>query len=169
MAGIAVYGSVGARQWEPIVVLLHILNCDLPSSNGVALLAIGAQLALVDVGMAVLAALTNIRENHLHVTGGAGHRSVHATQGITGLIVIELGNGPDRLPPIGGMAVLAGKSQIAMRTVRAFGGLRLRASRECGNRKSYDGSESCCNPSAHDLHLAFVLYPKIRKTLPKTN
>src|SRR5215469_8203428 len=130
VAGVAIDGSVGASQWESIVVLLHILNCDLPSSDGVALFAIGAQLALVDVGMAVLAALTDIRENHLYVAGRAGHRSMHAAQRIPCLVVIELGNGPDRLPPIRGMAVLAGKSQIAVRTVRAFGGLRPRASGE---------------------------------------
>ena len=55
------------------------------------------------------------------------------------------------------MAVLAGKSQIAVRAVRAFRGLRSRASRECGKHKRQDDSQSGWNPSAHDLHLAFVL------------
>ena len=91
------------------------------------------------------------------MTPGAGHGSVHAAQRITGLIVVELGNGPDRFPPISGMAVLAGKSQIAVRAVCAFGGLPSRASREYGKHNSQDDSESCGNPSAHDLHLAFVL------------
>ena len=54
------------------------------------------------------------------------------------------------------MAVLAGKSQIAVRVVRAFRGLRSRASRECGKHRQ-DDSQSGWNPSAHDLHLAFVL------------
>jgi len=117
-------------------VLLHILDRNLPSPHRVTLLAVGAQLALVNIGMAILAALTDVRKNHLHVTAGTGHGSVHAAQRITGLIMVELGNRPDRLPATRGMAVLAGKGQIAVRAVRALGGLRSRASREYGKRKN---------------------------------
>jgi hypothetical protein len=56
VASVAVDGSVGARQREAIVVLLNVLNRDLPSPHSVALLAVGAQLPLVNVGMAILAA-----------------------------------------------------------------------------------------------------------------
>ena len=136
VAGVAVDGGVGASQWEPIIMLLHVLDRDLPPSDSVALLAIGAQLALVNIGMAILATLSNVRKNHLHVTPGAGHGSVHAAQGITRLIVVELGDRPDRLPATRAMAVLAGKSQVAVRAVCAFGGLRSCASREYGKRDS---------------------------------
>ena len=56
VAGLAVDGSVGAGQREAIVVLLNVLDPDLPSPHGVALLAVGPQLPLVNVGMAILAA-----------------------------------------------------------------------------------------------------------------
>ena len=135
VAGIAVDRSVSTRQREPIVVLLHVLNGDLPSPHRMALFAVRAQLALVNIGMAILAPLTNIAENHLHVTRGAGDGSVHATQGIARLVVIEFRNGANWLPVARGVAVLARNSQISVRTVRAFGRLRSRASRERGKRK----------------------------------
>ena len=59
VAGIASDGCVGTGQREAIVVLLHIFNRDHPSANRVALLAIRAQLALVNISVAVLAALTD--------------------------------------------------------------------------------------------------------------
>jgi hypothetical protein len=124
----------------------------------VALLAVGAQLSLVNISVAVLAALTNVRENHLHVARGTCHGSVHAAQGITGLIVVELGNGPDRPPPTRGMAVLAGNRQVAMRAMSPFVSLRSDASPKCGKCKKHDENEFRRNPSAHDLHLAFVLF-----------
>ena len=135
VAGIAVDRSVGTRQRKPIVVLLHVLSGDLPSPHRMALLAVRAQLALVNIGMAILTPLSNIRKNHLHVTRGAGDGSVHATQGITRLIVIEFRNRANWLPVARSVAVLAGNSQISVRTVRAPGRLRSRASRECGKRK----------------------------------
>jgi hypothetical protein len=47
-------------------------------------------------------------------------------------------------------------------TMRAFGGLRLCTYRKSGKRKKQDENEFRCNPSAHDLHLAFVLLPRIK-------
>jgi len=63
----------------------------------------------MDVGMAVLTTLTDVREHHLHVTGSASHGRMHAAQGITRLVMVELGNRPDWLPAARGMAVLAGE------------------------------------------------------------
>lgn len=39
---IAIHRSMGPRQWEAIVVLLDLLNRNLPSAHGMARLAIGA-------------------------------------------------------------------------------------------------------------------------------
>jgi hypothetical protein len=135
VAGIAVDGCVGTGQRETIVVLLHIFNSDGPSADGVALLAIRAQLTLVNIGMAVLAALTDAGENHLHVTLDASDAGVHTAQRIARLVVVELRNGSDRLPAIRGVAVLARDGQVAVWTMRAFGGLRSSASRERGKRE----------------------------------
>ena len=108
VAGVAIDGSVGARQRESVVMLLHVLHRNLPSSNRVALLAVGSQLALVDVGVAVLATFTDIREDHLYVTGSTSHRRVHAPQGITGLIMVEFWYRPNWPPAVRGMTILAG-------------------------------------------------------------
>ena len=56
MAGIAIDCRVGPGQRETIVVLLDLLDRYSPATHAVALLAIRAQLAPVNVGVAVLAA-----------------------------------------------------------------------------------------------------------------
>jgi hypothetical protein len=136
MAGIAVDRSVSAGKRESVVMLLHILDRHLPSAHRVALLAIRSQLTPVNICVAVLAALADVGENHLHVTAGAGHGSVHSAQRVTSPVVIEFRDGADWLPATRRMAVLAGKRQIAVRTMRAFRGLCSRVSRKNGNRKS---------------------------------
>ncbi len=56
VAGIAIDRSVSAGQRKAIIVLLNFLNRYSPSANAVALLTICAQLAPMNVGVAVLAA-----------------------------------------------------------------------------------------------------------------
>jgi hypothetical protein len=102
----------------------------------VALLAISTQLALVNIGVAVLAALTDTGEDHLDMALSAGHGSVHTAQRIAGLIVVELGNRADRFPPIRSVAILAGKGETAVRTVRAFRDLRTRNAQESTKGKN---------------------------------
>jgi len=94
------------------------------------------------------------------VTLSAGNRGVHSAQGIARLVVIELWNRADWFPPTGRVAVLTGGREISVRTVRTRRGLRLRPMRECGKRKSENQNEFRCNPSAHEVPLAFVLYPQ---------
>ena len=124
VAGIAVDCRVGSGQRKTVIVLLHLLNRDLPSPYCVALLAVRTQLPLVNVGVAILAALPDVREHGLYVALHAGDRLMHTAQGISGLIVIELWNGADRPPRTCRVAVLAGNVQIAVRTVCTSGGLR---------------------------------------------
>lgn len=119
MAGIAIDRGVRPGQRKAIVMLLHLLDRNRPSPHRVALFAIRAQLPLVNVGMAILASRTHVRKYLLHVTLRAGHRLVHASQRIPGLIMIELWNGADRPPAICGVAVLASKIQVAVRTMRS--------------------------------------------------
>ena len=110
---------MSARQRKAIVVLLHVPNGNLPSANGMALLAVCSQLALVNVGMAVLAALSNAGKYRPDVTLGAGDGLVNASQGIFGLTMVEFRNGADRSPRIGCVAILAGYIQVPVGTVRA--------------------------------------------------
>lgn len=80
MAGVAIHRGMRAGEWEAVIVLLNLLRRDLPAPDGMALLAIGSQLPPVNVCMAILAALADIRENRLDVTSGATHRRMHAPQ-----------------------------------------------------------------------------------------
>ena len=113
----------------------------------------------MNVGMAVLAALTDVGENHLDVAAGAGYGSVHTAQRIACLVMVELGHGTDRFPAIRRVTVLAGNGQVTVRRMRAFRGLRAPAFPESGKSKDQKKNEFRFYPSAHKLPLAFVLYP----------
>jgi len=78
VARVAVHRCVRSGKREAIVMLLDLLHADLPSLYRVALLAVGSQLPPVDIGMAILAALPNIRKHRLHMALHAGYRLVHA-------------------------------------------------------------------------------------------
>ena len=60
MAGITVDGGVGAGQREAVVVLLDIFDRNLPSPNCMALLAVGSQLAPMNICVAVLTTLADV-------------------------------------------------------------------------------------------------------------
>lgn len=126
MTGIAVHGRVSSGQREAIVVLLDLLDSDRPSSNAMALLTIGTQLPLVNISVAVLAALAYVSEDEFDVALRAGHCLVHAAKRVAGLIVVEFRDRSDRLPRARGVAVLAGQVQAAVWTMRAPIALRLR-------------------------------------------
>lgn len=126
VAGVAVDGCMRPSEREAVVVLLNLLDRNLPASNGVALFAVGSQLTPVNIGVAILTTLTDVGEYRLHVALRAGYRLMHAAKRISRLSMIELRNCANRPPRVRGMAVLAGSVQISMRTVGAFVHLRLR-------------------------------------------
>ena len=97
-----------AKQREASLMVLQLLNGDLPPLDGVALRAIRPHLFRVHIGVAVLAILSYVGKNGLHMTLRAFHLLVHAAQGILSFVVIELRVGPDRTPRGGGMAVFTG-------------------------------------------------------------
>jgi hypothetical protein len=103
-----IQARVTTDQREAVVVLLHILQDDVPSLHRVTVLAIRAHLTAVDVGVAVGAVRSHIREHHFGVALRAADAFVKAAQWILGLVVIKLGNGADRLPSHRRMTVLAG-------------------------------------------------------------
>ncbi len=72
-----------------------------------AAFAVGAELPPVNVGVAICAVSAYVFEYQTGVTAGAGYFLMHATQGITSLVVIEFRIRPDRFPAGIGMAVLA--------------------------------------------------------------
>src|SRR5215472_1697113 len=84
-----------------------------------ALLAVCSQLSLVDVGVAILAVLSDIGEHWPDVTFGARNRCVHVPKRVLRLIMIEFRNSANRLPGFRCVAILAGDLQISVGTVRA--------------------------------------------------
>lgn len=132
-----------AGQRKPVHVLVDLADIHLPAADGVAVLTNRRHLAPVDVGMAVSALVADIRENHLHVAGRAGHAFVHATQREAGGVVIELGNGPDRFPAVNGVTVLAGQVERTVGTMAVgVGLLRLLISARCGKNQQ----QRCYHP-----------------------
>ena len=119
---VALHCGVCAQKREAVLVILHLLNGNIPTLYGVTLCAVGTHLAAMNVGVAIGAILSDIGEDRLDVARDALHVFVHATQGIVGLVVIEFRNGADGSPTGGGVTVLAGDRQ---RTVRITGGFLL--------------------------------------------
>jgi len=157
VTGIAIHGGMRSGEGKAVVMLLNLLYGDLPSADRVALLAIRSQLPLVNVGVAVLAPLSNIREHRLHVALDARHRPVHAQQRIFRLVVVKFRNSADRLPSARRVAVLTRHVQIAVRTVRTRRGLRRRASRKSGKRQQQRCDQiEYAPPHPHYLPLAPV-------------
>ena len=123
MAGIAIDRRVSAGQGKAIVVLLDLLNRDCPSADAVALLAVHAELAFMNIGVAVLAAGADVAEHGLHVALRTDHILVQPAQRVTGSVVIEFGDRADRRPALCRVAVLAGNVQIAMWAMGSRGAL----------------------------------------------
>ena len=129
VTGIAIHGGMGADQREAIEMLVDLLNGNVPAPHRVALLAIRAHLALMNVGVAVGALRAHIGKDHLGVALRAGHSLVQSAQRIFRGVVIEFRNGTNRLPTAQRVAVLAWNAQAAVRTSRVGGRLRLPARR----------------------------------------
>ena len=91
----------------------------------------------MNIGVAVLTAVSDVGEDWLDVALNAGYRLVHAAQRIPRLIVIKFRNCADRPPSVGRVAVLTGNVQIAVRTVSARRSLRL--SGDSGQRQQQYG------------------------------
>ena len=140
-----------ADQREAIVVLLHLLHGYLPSSNCVTLLAIRSHLPFVNIGMAVLAALSDARKDGPHVALCTSHECVHTAQRILRLIVIKFRDRADRLPRIRCMAVLAGDIQVPVRAMSSAEALSPCAYRHCGECQQKNRDRSEYTPSPHGL------------------
>ena len=91
-----------AGQREPVQVLVDLADIHLPAADGVAVLTNRPHLASVNVGMAVGAFRTHIREDELGMACCTRHAFMHASQRELGRIVIEFRRSTDRLPALGG-------------------------------------------------------------------
>lgn len=148
VTGIAVHSGVRSSEGEAVAVLLDLLNRNLPSPDRVAGLAIGSQLPLVNVGMAVLAALSNVAEHRFYVALSAGDGLVHAAQRVARPVVVEFWNGSNRRPPAGCMAILTRNSEVPVRTASSARYLRLPRTWVRGKREQRHCNDLEHGPSA---------------------
>src|SRR2546421_5219386 len=109
MTVLALHRGVSAEKREAILVILDLLNGIIPTKNGVALRAVRAHFALVNIGVAILTILAHIREYRFYVALRALHFLMHAAQWVVRLVVIEFRNGADRAPTRGGVAFVVGE------------------------------------------------------------
>ncbi len=146
MAVVALQGSVRANQRKTVLVVLDVFNSHIPALDCMALLAAGPHLPAVHIGMAVGALVSNIAENWFGMALRTGDILVHAAQRIAGLIVVELGDRPDRLPTQRRMTVLTGDVQISVRAPRLS--RHISAGARCNHseqrqRQRHSGQKSC--------------------------
>lgn len=118
VAGVTGNRRVCADQGESILVIAHRLQGDLPPLHRVALLALRAELAAVNVGVTVRAFGSDVREHEADMTLCAGNSLVQATQRVMRLVMIELHDIAQRFPRCERVTILAGDRQISMRAAR---------------------------------------------------
>jgi len=150
---VALHQGVCADQRKPILMVANRVDGNLPTFYAVALFAIGAELAAMNVRMAVGAAGTYIFEHQAQVALSAPYIRVHSAQGILRLVVVEFRKAANRLPAGKGMAVLAGSSQPPMRTphrcMRSCG----RLLRRIGRRQQRSDRHDQCEKASRHLNL----------------
>jgi len=118
VARVTVHRGVSANQRKPVLVLIDVVNRNLPAVGVVTKLALGAVLAAVQIGMAILTFLWGIAKDKSLVAIRALHFCVPAAQRKFSLRVGELEFGAQRLPSLRGMAILAWELEfVAVRAV----------------------------------------------------
>ena len=118
VAGIAVHHGMGPDQGKAVLVLVDVVDGDLPAIGVVAQLALGAILAAMQIGMAILALVGSVGEIEIGVTVTAGDRGMPAAERKSRLGVIEFDLALDDLPVRGGVAGNARHVEVAMRALR---------------------------------------------------
>ena len=91
MARVTIHYRVRSHQRKAVLVLLNLLYGHVPSLDRVALLAIGAQLATMNIRVAVGALAADVSKNRLGVALLACDAFVQSAQRKFSAIVIELG------------------------------------------------------------------------------
>ena len=117
MAVLALQGGVRTEEREAVLVIFDLLDCNIPTLDGVALGAVRAHLALVDVHVAVFAILSDVRKNGLHVALHAVDLFVHAAQRVASLVVVKLRGLANGFPDRRRVAVLARNREGTVRTL----------------------------------------------------
>jgi hypothetical protein len=78
VAILALHRGVSSQEWEAILVILNLLDGNIPPEHGVTLRAIRPHLPLVNIGVTILALLADISKDRLNVALLARHFFVQA-------------------------------------------------------------------------------------------
>ena len=135
VTGVAIHGSVRTDQGKTVLVLVDIVDRNLPARNSVAQVALSSVFPAVDVGVTILAGVANLGENPLDVAFLARHLRVHATEREAGLLVIKFGIAANGHPCICGVTVLTGQVQWTMGIPSGGGRGGLRRGRSSKRRE----------------------------------
>lgn len=114
VAFVALNRGVSTQERKSVLVIAHLLDCDVPALDRVALRAVRTHLAAMDVRVAISAVFAHVCKYWLYVTLGALHFFVLAAKRIFRFAVIEFGNRTDGPPSGRGVAVFARNVQRAM-------------------------------------------------------
>jgi hypothetical protein len=118
VAGVAVYGRMSTDQRKSILMLIDVVNGNLPTIGVVAEVTLGAILAPMQIGVAVLALDGGVAEIEILVAIDALHFCVPATQRKLSSRMIEFEFGAQRLPALSAVTLLARNLELV--TVRAL-------------------------------------------------
>jgi hypothetical protein len=89
VAIVALHRGVCTEQRKPILVLLDLVDGNLPAINRVTLRAIGAEFPQVNIRVAIRAIFPNVGEHRLRVAFQTANFLVLSAQRISGFVVIE--------------------------------------------------------------------------------
>lgn len=134
VARITVRHGVSANQRETILMLIDGMNGDLPATHLMAKLTLRSVSPPVNVGVAILAIVTNIGKYRVDVAFLAADVGMHAAKWKRSFAVIEFRLASNRPPRRNRVAFLARNLQWAMGTLRLGGSMRLLL-------RQYNGSE----------------------------
>ena len=122
VARIAIHHGVRPDQREAILMLIDVVDGDLPPGVAVARVTLRGIPTPVNIGVAVLALVVRLGENQVGMTIRAADFRVQSAQRKACLAVIKLGNRSNRRPPLRRVAILARDVQLSVWAV----GLLLR-------------------------------------------
>jgi len=115
VAGIAVRHCVRANQREPILVLVDVVDRNLPAIGVVAQFALRTVLAPMQIRVAVLAFVRRVCEFEIGMAVATAHSRVAAAKGKPRPRMVKLDLLLDHLPIRGGVAGVARHIQLAVR------------------------------------------------------
>jgi len=119
VAGVAVNGCMSADERKSILMLIDVVNGDLPTIGIVAEFTLRAVLAAMEIRVAVLTLHRGVAEIKVLMTVAALHFRVPAAQRKFSSRMVEFEFGAQRLPALRGVTLLARDLElVAMGTMK---------------------------------------------------